>query len=105
MTDLMSVNLPVVRRIAWSHTIAQLLLMCGLILLLWKVLFPDNFNRAVVYGALGYLAYSFGSKAILLRHHRQGISLSKRGLFREAIPQFQSSYLFLSKYPWIDKYR
>jgi tetratricopeptide (TPR) repeat protein len=79
--------------------------MFGLILVLWKIQFPDNFNLAILYGALGYLAYSFGSKAILLRHHRQGINLSKLGLFREAIDEFQSSYSFLRKYPWIDKYR
>lgn len=79
--------------------------MFGLILLLWKVLFPHRFDQAVVYGALGYLVYSFGSKAILLRHHRRGMNLSKLKRFREAIPEFQSSYLFLSKYSWVDKYR
>jgi tetratricopeptide (TPR) repeat protein len=79
--------------------------MLGLILLLWKVQFPHKFDLAMLYGALGYLAYSFGSKAILLKHHRRGINLSKFGLFREAITEFESSYSFLSKYPWIDKYR
>ena len=59
----------------------------------------------MLYGALGYLVYSFGSKALLVRHHRRGITLSKRGLFREGISEFQSSYWFLSKYSWIDKYR
>jgi tetratricopeptide (TPR) repeat protein len=79
--------------------------MSGLILVLWTVQFPNNFNRAVVYGALGYLMYSFGSRAVLLRHHRKGINLSKRGLFSEALSEFQSSYSFLSKHAWIDRYR
>lgn len=79
--------------------------MSGLILLLWKVQFPNSFDLAVLYGALGYLVYSFGSKALLLRHHRRGIRFSKLKLFREAIREFESSYSFLSKYSWVDKYR
>jgi tetratricopeptide (TPR) repeat protein len=101
----MNANITTVRRIAWSYTIPHLLLMLGLILLLWKVQFPDKFDLALLYGALGYLAYSFGSKAILLRNHHRGINLSNLGLFRDAIPEFQSSYSFLSRFSWLDKFR
>jgi tetratricopeptide (TPR) repeat protein len=101
----MSAEIPIVRRIAWWYTVPHLLVMFGLILLLWRVQFPNNLDLAVLYGALGYLVYSFGSKALLLRHHRRGISLSKLKLFREAIPEFQASYSYLSKYSWLDKYR
>ena len=101
----MSSNVPIVRRIAWLYTLPHLLVMFALILLLWKVQFPNNFDLAILYGAVGYLIYSFGSKALLLRHHRRGIRLSKLKLFREAIPEFQSSYDFLNKYSWLDKYR
>lgn len=91
----MSANIPTVRRIAWLYTVPHLLVMFGLILLLWTVQFRNNFNLAMLYGALGYLVYSFGSKALLLRHHRRGINLSKLGLFPEAISEFQLSYSFL----------
>lgn len=101
----LSANIQTITRTAWLSTLPQLLVMLGLILLLWKVQFPSNFRLAILYGALGYLIYSFGSKAIALRHHRRGIHLLKRGLFREAISEFQSSYSFLSKYAWLDKYR
>jgi tetratricopeptide (TPR) repeat protein len=101
----MSANIPVVKRIAWLYTLPHLLVMFGVILFFWKTQFPNNLDLAILYGALGYLVYSFGSKALILRHHRRGISLSKLKLFREAIPEFQSSYSFLSKYSWVDKYR
>jgi tetratricopeptide (TPR) repeat protein len=101
----MSTSNSTVKRIAWLSTIPHLLLMSGLILLLWRLLFPGKFNLAMIYGALAYLIYSFGSKAIILRHHRRGIALTKARLFREAISQFQSSYEFLSKHSWTDKYR
>jgi tetratricopeptide (TPR) repeat protein len=96
---------PIIRRIEWLYTFPHLLLMAGLILLLWRIQFLYRFNLAVVYGALAYLTYSFGSKAILLKHHRSGIRLTKGHLFLEAISQFESSYTFLSKYSWIDKFR
>jgi tetratricopeptide (TPR) repeat protein len=79
--------------------------MSGAVLLLWKLQFPDQFNLALIYGTLAYLTYSFGSKAILLRHHRRGIQFTNAQLFRQAISQFQSSYAFLNRYAWIDKYR
>jgi hypothetical protein len=101
----MNANIPTVRRIAWLYMVPHLLVMFGLIFLLWTVQFRNNFTLAMLYGALGYLVYSFGSKALLLRHHRRGINLSKLRLFPEAISEFQSSYSFLSKYSWIDKYR
>jgi tetratricopeptide (TPR) repeat protein len=101
----MSANMPIDIRIAWLYTLPHLLVMFGLILVLWKIQFPNIFDLAMLYGALGYLVYSFVSKALLLRHHRRGIKLSKLKLFREAIPEFQSSYSFLSKYSWLDKYR
>lgn len=101
----MSANIPTVRRAAWLNTVPHLLLMFGLILFLWQVLFPGKLNLAVLYGALAYLVYSFGSKSILLRHHKRGIALSRLGLFREAMAEFSASYSFLSKYPWLDKYR
>jgi hypothetical protein len=101
----MSANIPTVKRIAWSYTILHLLLMLGLILLLWKVKFPDRYDLAMLYGALVYLAYSYGSKSILLKYQRRGVTLTKLGLFRESITEFQASYSFFSKYAWIDKYR
>ena len=101
----MSASIPTFRRIAWSYTVPQLLLMFGLVLFLWQVLFPGKLSLAVLCGALAYLAYSFGSRAILLRRHKRGMSLSRLSLFREAIAEFGASYSFLSKYPWLDEYR
>lgn len=95
----------IVRRIAWSYTIPQLLFMLGLGLVFWKFRLAHEFGQALLYAAIVYLIYSFGSKTILLKHHKSGISFLKFNQFREAIPAFQTSYSFLTKYPWIDKYR
>lgn len=79
---MVSANIPIVRRIAWLYTLPNPTIDAR-----------TNFDLAVLYGALGYLVYSFGSKALLLRHHRRGMSLARLKRFREAIPEFQSSLL------------
>ncbi len=93
------------RKIAWFHTIPQLLLMLAIMLFVWKVFLPDDFRRASVYGAAVYLIYSFASKALLLKNHRRGIYLTKLDSYQDAINEFRLSYEFLNKYCWLDKYR
>ena len=94
-----------IRRITWIYTLPHLLVMFGLIWIFWKVWFPGNFNNALLAGAVLYLAYSFGSKAILTGSHKRGIDLLNNRQFREAISSFHSSYSFLTRYEWLDRYR
>ena len=101
----MSSEVPVVKKIAWAYTVPQLILLFLLTLFFWKAFLPSSLSMAAVYSAVVYLLYSFGSKSLLLRAHREGIYLSKLQAFREAIDQFQRSYGFLEKHSWLDKYR
>lgn len=98
-------EVPVVKKIAWAYTVPQLMLLFLLTLFFWKAFLPTNLSLAAAYGAVVYLLYSFGSKSLLLRYHREGIHLSKLKAFREAIDKFQRSYGFLESHPWLDKYR
>jgi hypothetical protein len=98
-------EVPVVKKIAWAYTVPQLVLLFLLTLFFWKAFLPANLSLAAAYGAVVYLLYSFGSKSLLLKYHREGIHLSKLQAFREAIDKFQMSYQFLEKHPWLDKYR
>jgi tetratricopeptide (TPR) repeat protein len=102
---MMSAELPIVRKTAWAYIVPQLILLFLLTLFFWKTFLPTSFSMAAAYAAVVYLLYSFGSKSLLLRYHREGIHLSKRQAFREAIDRFQRSYGFLEKHPWLDKYR
>ena len=98
-------EVPVVKKIAWAYTVPQLMLLVLLALFFWKAFLPTNLSLAAAYGAVVYLSYSFGSKSLLLRYHREGIHLSKLKAFREAIHEFQRSYGFLESHAWLDKYR
>lgn len=101
----MSAEQPVVRKTAWAYVVPQVILLFLLTLSFWKTLLAPSLSMAGAYGAVVYLLYSFGSKALLLRDHREGIHLSNLQAFREAIDKFQRSYAFLEKHPWLDKYR
>lgn len=101
----MKTEVPVVKKIAWAYTVPQLILLLLLTLFFWKAFLPTNLSLAAAYAAAVYLLYSFGSKSVLLRYHREGIHLANFQGFREAIDKFQRSYGFLEKHPWLDKYR
>jgi tetratricopeptide (TPR) repeat protein len=101
----MQTEVLVVRKTAWAFIVPQLILLLLLTLFFWKAFLPTSLSVAGVYAAVVYLLYSFGSKSVLLRHHREGMHLAKLQAFREAIEKFKRSYGFLEKHPWLDKYR
>lgn len=95
----------VVRKTAWTFIVPQLILLLLLTLFFWKVFVPTSWGVAGAYAAVIYLLYSFGSKSVVLRYHREGMHLAKLQAFREAIDKFKRSYGFLEKHTWLDKYR
>ncbi|QRR02483.1 tetratricopeptide repeat protein [Dyadobacter sandarakinus] len=92
---------PIVRQTAWISLLPQLGFM-GFLMLLYYAAGTDQF---IIFGAGTYLVISRSLRFFLLKHHRQAVALVKAGDFRAAISGFQSSYNFLNKYPWIDRYR
>ena len=101
----MNDQVPIVRKTSGLSLIPQVLILFALIIVSWKILSPDDFWRGSIWGPAVYLLYSFGSKAILLKHHRRGIQLSKLNRYDDAISEFESSYQFLSRYEWVDRFR
>jgi tetratricopeptide (TPR) repeat protein len=60
---------------------------------------------SVAPGAFIYLAYSYSSRSLLLKHHRQGRTLTDQGNYEEAIKAFEKSYDFFSRNSWVDRFR
>jgi tetratricopeptide (TPR) repeat protein len=94
--------MPVVRPILWLACLPQFLILGAVIAIGW---FATRSLEGVVLGALSYLVYSYGSRAVLLRAHRRGMRLSGNLHYEAAIEAFQDSYAFLSRHPWIDRFR
>ncbi|MHB8963702.1 MAG: tetratricopeptide repeat protein [Saccharofermentanales bacterium] len=99
----MSHKVPIVRPIAWISVIPQI----GFMTLLAIVfsLFVSPFIYALIIGMWVYLLLSFLLKIFVPRNHRKGIALTKNGEFSAAILEYEKSYEFFNRYPWIDRYR
>jgi tetratricopeptide (TPR) repeat protein len=69
----------------------------------WLVI--SRSGTGVALGALAFLAYSRGSRALLLADHQRGMRLLQAGKYEAANEAFERSYRFLSRKPWIDRWR
>ena len=98
-------NTTVARPISWRLAVPQLIVLAGLVAASALLLSQRYGWLSVSIGAFVYLFYSYGSRFLLLRHHRQGRLLTDRGEFNNAIEAFDKSYAFFSRYRWLDQYR
>jgi hypothetical protein len=64
-----------------------------------------GYPMGVFVGASMYLAYSFGSRAILARHHKSGVRRLMKRQWAEAYLCFVRSQAFFEHFPWLDRYR
>ncbi|MCC6612242.1 MAG: hypothetical protein IT320_02130 [Anaerolineae bacterium] len=92
-------------RINWGYFAAQVVIQ-ALLVILFTLLLPNNDLTMVLVLAGGfYLVWSAFSKSLLFREHRQGVRLTLFEQHEEAIKAFKQSYDFLSRSPWIDRFR
>jgi len=99
----MSSGKPIVHQIAWISLLPQIALLLFLILLT-SVLFGPS-SPAPDFVILFYLLYPILSRKFIAHNHRRGIKLFKTGAYAPAIQEFEKSYAFFMRHPWIDKYR
>src|SRR5262245_29675923 len=92
----------VVRETRWVYTLIQLVLL-GALVATGAIL---SCSPAGVFFAVGgYLAYAFGSRALLTGDHRRGIRLFRNHQYAEALPHFEQSQAFFERNAWVDRYR
>jgi tetratricopeptide (TPR) repeat protein len=96
---------PVIRRIAWPLIIPQFAAMILLAAILYIILRPPTWQLPIFISCGLYLLYSYGSRLLLIRPHREGIRLFNQRKYKEAIARFEESYRFFSAHSWIDRYR
>jgi tetratricopeptide (TPR) repeat protein len=99
----MSSKMPIVRQTAWISLLPQLVFM-GLLMFVVS-LFVQSLNAAILGGAGLYLVISVTVRNVITRNQRKGIMLSKADKFPQAIEEYQKSYQFFNRHPWVDKFR
>ncbi len=98
-------EIPVLRETAWKLVTPQLIILFTVVGISTVLLWASLGVLSLSVGAFIYLVYSIGSRRILLRYHNQGMGHIHHGDLTGAIPFFEMSYAFLSKYAWIDRFR
>ncbi|WMJ87662.1 tetratricopeptide repeat protein [Anaerocolumna sp. MB42-C2] len=98
----MASKLPVVKQTKYSYVLLSSILLIIIsygIFLLMGISFPIEESLIV------YLVISYTGKAILPKNHKKGLNYIKNNQYDDAIVEFHESYVFFSKYKWVDKYR
>jgi tetratricopeptide (TPR) repeat protein len=101
----MAIEIPIERRIAWTSLAPQLAVMGLLIAGAHYVIGLRPFGLALAVGSGMYIAWSWLSKALVLRHHHRGIDEMFSANWANAARHFEASYAFLERYAWIDTHR
>lgn len=65
----------------------------------------ESTSAGMVIGAGVTLAYSFGSRLILAGAHQRAMRLIKQQQYKAAIQEFEASYAFFERFPWLDRLR
>ncbi len=94
---------PVVRQVAWVSMIPQVILMVALMCLFGTFVKP--FSAAVNGALIFYLALSISVRYLVPHNHRKGMALFRAGNYAQAVEEFEKSYDFFKRHPWIDRYR
>jgi tetratricopeptide (TPR) repeat protein len=94
-------NTPTIRQVSWLSIIPQFIVI-GLLIYLYHL---ANVVEPFIFGALTYYILAFILRNLIAKNHRQGVRLTRRQKFAEAIPYFEKSVEFFSKNGWVDKYR
>ena len=97
----MASNVPVVKQIAWISMLPQI----GILFLIGLICYLCGTENPVFPAAAIYLVLSYMLRAAIAKDHQKGMHLVKKQEFAEAIPVFESSYMFFMDNPWVDEYR
>ena len=97
----MSSKLPLIKQVPWISIVPHFAIM-GLFLAIFYTLKPDTY---LFWGVGAYMLTSYLLRTQIPKSQRQGMILVKHQHFEGAIPLFEQSFDFFSKYQWIDDYR
>jgi tetratricopeptide (TPR) repeat protein len=101
----MKANVPIIRQTSWLLVIPQLIVLALCIGLSAALFWNELQVLSLSLGAAIYIIYALASRLWLTHHHGLGVNMVKNGKYQQAIIEFEKSYAFFSKYPWIDRFR
>lgn len=98
----MAARLPFARQVSWPAVGVQLAVLAACV---GAASLVADGRWASTLGLSVYLAWSFGSRAVLAREHRAGIARVRAGDLAGALGHFERSFAFSERHRWADAYR
>lgn len=95
---------PIIRQYAWASAPWHLFV-GSMLVVLARLAFGLTWLHAIIAGCLIYIAIARLTRATVARHHTTGMRHVKAGDFAEAIPHFERSLDYFTRYGWIDRWR
>ena len=95
-------RVPVGRELRWLYVLPQF---AATVVVISVCIATVGYPAGLVWGVSIYLAYSFGSRAIMTRDHRAGMRRISERHWAQALQCFQRSQAFFERLPWLDRYR
>jgi hypothetical protein len=93
--------MPVIHQIAWMSLFLQLLIIAVFIgAATWL-----GVGKPILAATLAYLIMAIVIRLFLTSHHRRGMHYAREGRLELAIAEFQKSYEFFHRHPWLDEMR
>ncbi len=93
--------MPVIHQIAWVSLFLQLLIIAIFIGAASWI----GIMKPILAATLAYLIMAIVIRLFLTSHHRRGMHYAREGRMELAIAEFQKSYEFFQRNPWLDEMR
>jgi hypothetical protein len=98
-------KVPLVNQISWTAELLHLLMLGALVAGLWYLGDFSSFNDVLFLAFIVTIVHIMIGRRMIPLWHRRGVRLVMAGHFPDAITCFEKSYVFFTKYPWLDTMR
>lgn len=95
--------MPVIHQIAWVSLVIQIAIVG--VLIAAATYFSATRATPILAGTIIYLVLAAIIRLALTSHQRNGMRYAREGRLELAIPEFQKSYEFFHRHPWLDEMR
>ena len=92
---------PIIRQVSLNAVVLQIFIIWAMMGLARLAGFNDPFVPIVIV----YLCLFIGLRKMIPRNHRRGVAFLRVKEFEKAAQEFEASYRFFERHPWLDRFR
>jgi tetratricopeptide (TPR) repeat protein len=97
----MTQPVPKIQSINYFYLLCQILFLAAL----HQGFYYSGADEPALWAGMLYLVCAYGLRYFVSLDHRKGMRALRQGKYEDALIDFERSFEFFSKHPWIDRYR